>query len=136
VDQRNPECQVLATFALSFIGPPARDAVPALVQVCASPTVGLRDSAISALGQIHANSTLSVPCLIANLRDVRFSHREWAAEALGKFGPDAKSAIPALLDYCQELKPAAGSRAIALEKALYALQQIDPEHYSTNSTGK
>jgi HEAT repeat protein len=114
----------LAAQALSAIGPAAREAVPALIAAIKDADAGVRLSAVEALGHIGPAAKQAVPALLdvldkgdkgplpapgfgrfpapfgQPLGSPRFlspaSARQLAAEALGRIGPDAKGAVPAL----------------------------------------
>jgi hypothetical protein len=81
---------------LGEIGPPAGEAIPALLQGIAHTNVLVRHNAVYALGKIHAQPKLVVPALIKCLDDPEPLVRAEAATALGEFGKDAQSAVPAL----------------------------------------
>jgi HEAT repeat protein len=99
----SPESQNATAFSLGFIGPAASNAVPVLLQcACAGQTAADanyrdRGAAILALGQIHAQPATVVPALTEMLREHDSGIRYWAACALGIYGPDAKSAVPLLI---------------------------------------
>lgn len=97
--------------ALGCIGSPAKAAVPALKSALKSPSANLRLATCMALWEIDRQVDGVVPTLIDLLEsrkpqpktkpsDVAFSvlsHAELAARLLGIIGPEAKSAVPALI---------------------------------------
>ena len=93
--------------ALGALGRTARPAVPALVAVLSGEDSSNRISAAIALGSILEASPISpggadplpaaVAALARSLGDLHLSVRQEAAQALGKIGPAAAAAIPALI---------------------------------------
>jgi HEAT repeat protein len=86
-----------AAFVLAEIGPRAEMAVPDLIEALRyDPTSYVGVPFVVALGCIAKNAEKAVPALIEAL-DVEDPHIDLhVAEALGKFGPDARAAIPHL----------------------------------------
>jgi len=84
--------------ALSFIGPKAKTAVPALLSNLQSTNVAAREVAAAALGEIHSNHELVVPILMIALNDPASPVRHAAITALGKYGPAATEAVPRLVE--------------------------------------
>lgn len=85
-----------AAFALSKLGPSARDAVPALVCVLSDPDYRVRSQAAKTLGGVGPEARRAVAVLSEALNDPEWPVRFDAAEALGKIGPDAKQAASGL----------------------------------------
>ncbi len=111
---------VTAADELSYLGPLARPAVPALRDALNDQRPEIRVSAALALAFIDPSVTEVVPILIDGLEN----HREesdamYAPEALARLGPSAKAAIPLLLSFV--------SQGIADADIIKALIQIDPE---------
>jgi hypothetical protein len=104
-------------YALAFIGPSAKEAVPSLLDWATNAGYNVRALAMKALGEIHAEPDRVVPVLINLVRDGQGE----AAEALAKFGPDAKLAVPALIELLN------GESWHAKPYATNALKRIDPE---------
>lgn len=95
----NPDAysQQAVPAILSYIGPPARQAVPALVRGTANTNWIVRFNCAVAIRKIEPDPKLVVRALIKLLGDPVSSVRREAAETLGRFGAGAKAAIPALL---------------------------------------
>jgi HEAT repeat protein len=96
-------CQKAAR-AIGQIGPPAREAVPLLVEAIGATSVDVRRPAIDALGRIGPDARDAVPAIIKEV-DLPKDHvnyaplayfRRLAARALGRIGPDAAEAVPVL----------------------------------------
>lgn len=88
------EVQGTAIGALGNLGAAAEDAVPALVAAASDP--GARLDSVWAIGRIAKQPDLAVPHLVSLLADPDPRVGAAAQVALGKFGPDASAAIPAL----------------------------------------
>lgn len=96
----------LAISVLGTIGPAARSAVPALTAQLRTDDSSTRISAAIALGNILLHSPISpggadplpttVDALARALGDPHLTVRQQAAQALGRIGPAAASAVPAL----------------------------------------
>ncbi len=106
--------------ALGSIGPRARTAVPLIVKALEFDSYPVHP--IAALGEIHAKPEIAVPALMKCLKkSVDSSLRLEAAVELGRFGKDAKPAVPMLIELWKETDPALKTAAAD------ALKQIDPE---------
>ena len=100
--------QYYTARSLGMIGPAAEAAVPYLLDSVTNPTA--TDSkypqdfaAVMALGQIHADSETVVPALIPLVHSKNKGVAIVTVEALGKFGPSARDAIPVLLQVTNPL---------------------------------
>ncbi len=100
--QPNRLARQIVAAVLSEIGPPAKAAVPELLQGTADTNDNVRMDCIFALGQIHAEPDRAVPVLTKCLRDPLSQIRGSAARALGTFGEDARPALPALKDLLKD----------------------------------
>ena len=109
---------------LSSFGPDADAAVPTLIRILANTpgnsfaAINARTDALSALAHIHTRPAAVVPVL-TNLLTQPFPPGE-AIEALGNYGPEAKSAIPLLLNLTSSADK--WTRLSAIE----AVRKIDP----------
>jgi HEAT repeats len=101
------EVQVAALNAITMMGPKADTTLPALVQLLNQTSAELRVRVTVAIGELGTARTQAIPALTAALvtalRDSntetigsRVSVCQAVARVLGRMGPDAKSAIPAL----------------------------------------
>ncbi|MBA4062648.1 MAG: hypothetical protein C0501_02860 [Isosphaera sp.] len=84
----------LAVCAIENIGPGAKSALPALAKAVTDPDFHVRAGALDALGAIGADAAAAVPDIINALDDPDV--RERAVIVLGRIGPWAKEAVPAL----------------------------------------
>jgi CHAT domain-containing protein/tetratricopeptide (TPR) repeat protein len=138
-DLRDPDKDVSSRAAdyVGQIGPTARAAVPALVEILKKGSPALREKAVEALDRIGPAAKEAVPALIEALRDREtdkrlladlprgglrlLSYRARVASALGSIGPDARAAVPALLKVRKD-------DDMFLANAAYtALDKIDPD---------
>src|SRR5439155_7252537 len=108
--------QQMIPFILVNIDPPPQAAIPFLVRASRSTNEIVRNNAIYALSQVHADPLLVVPALIAALQDSVPNVRANAARSLAGFGKDAEIAVPALLQLWRQesSKPAVGPASQAL----------------------
>jgi HEAT repeat protein len=94
----SPTSKASAIRALGSIGPPAKEAVPSLLQWTTDANYDVRFSSIYALAQIGAEPERVVPVLIRALKEPDIDVQTKAVSALEHFGLDAKPAVPALLE--------------------------------------
>jgi HEAT repeat protein len=98
------EQQFMAAL-LGAIGPPAKPAVPAILNLCQSADPKIRLAAAQALVNIDPRQASHVvPVLIDSLQNADSLVRDDAARMLGELGPVAKDAAPALLAGLQSEK--------------------------------
>lgn len=102
--------------AIGSIGPVAESAASALLISAKDSDHQVRNNSLWALSRIQADPGLVLPGLINALDDSYSIARENAAIALGRYGPVATSAVPALV----RTTPINGA-------AYHALLKIDPE---------
>ncbi len=86
-----------ARAILARIGPPARAAVPTLLEDFERGDAELRFRAALALVKITGDVKRYLPALAEGLSSPNIHIRRDAAEALGQIGPAAKGAVPALI---------------------------------------
>jgi HEAT repeat protein len=111
-----------AAEALGSMGHWASTSVPALLAALRGPELTLRDRALDALASIDQKALVTdgVPLLIAEMHHGTPAGRIQATRAVGRIGPEAKAAVPALVDALKD--PSAKVRECARE----ALTKIDP----------
>src|SRR5215471_2013797 len=118
-----------AAYALGRIGPPARDAVPALKAALQNalkdeandePARMFRYHIARALGKLGPEARSAVTPLAELLKDRDAYVRSAAGEALGLIGPGARAAVPALTRALED-----GEAAVRLEaaQALWRIQK-------------
>lgn len=117
-----PETTYWACLVLSEIGPAAKDAVPALVDVLKQSDVNVRREAMMTLGAIHVVTPQVINALAQQLNDRDPLIRAPAAYALGVLGPDANAAIPALHKVLED------SDNVVRTAAIWSLAHIEPKN--------
>ena len=105
-------------MSLGEIGPPAKDAVPFLLQWLSERPKEFE--VIQALGKIHSSPDLVIPVLIDHLADSDQLARVSTLKALGEFGADAKSAFEPATKLLNDEK------ASVRDSARETLKKIDP----------
>ena len=115
--------QEAAAYALGFIGPGAKAALPVLLRAAANTNANadVRVATLRTLDQLDAEPKLVVPVLTRCLKESEPSVRECAGQVLMGFHSDAEAAVPALVDLLKD--PDRDVRQMAEE----ALKAIDPE---------
>lgn len=115
-----PEFRALTASILGYIGPAAKDAVPALVEIAKTDkNHEARREALLALGGIGGSPELIVPVAVAALADRDSKLVVAACFTLAKLGPAAKDAVPALTKLAQ------GKDEVLKEQAEKALKAIE-----------
>ena len=115
--------QSQALLALGRYGTEAKAAVPALLEVLKTdPDPDKRQWAAWALGQIHHEPQEVVPALVTALHDPYVAVGIKSVCALGDFGPEAKTSVPAVLEFLRSLDD-----AFCKSLTTNALKAIDPE---------
>jgi HEAT repeat protein len=92
-----PNRRAAAAASLGIFGPPAKAAVPKLIEALKGADEAVRGPAAQALGEIHSEPETVIPLLIGYLDTPDL--RAEAADGLSAFGPEAKAAIPKLLTF-------------------------------------
>jgi len=117
LNDRDTAVRVQAIRALVRIDPKAKEVVPALQKIQHDSDRDVRQEVLVALGQCGKPA---VGPLVESLKDLDSTILIYAAESLGRIGPEAKEAVPALLpllkDDEEEVRKVAAS----------ALKKIDP----------
>jgi len=119
-----PPLSVNLCLLLGGLGKDAAPALPTLFKALKAASGAARNAAIQAIGDIHSDPEKSVAALVGALGDALQENRGLAAFTLGEFGPDARSALPALEklrdssggDVCQNAQAAIdriGGKAVA-----------------------
>jgi len=116
--------QYYTARSLGWIGPAAEAAVPYLLDSVTNPASKYPQdfAAVMALGQIHADSETVVPALIRLVHSKNKGVAIVAVEALGKFGPSARDAIPALLEVVTNYPSKGGRPAYSASDAIRDIQ--------------
>lgn len=122
-----PGRRAWAAYGLGEFGPNAKEAIPNLIQLAGEATPDEHDergaAAAGALGKIAPgtpSADKAVAVLIALLKSGNAFAQERAIEALRRFGPEAKPAVPALRELADTK-----SGVFHLEAARQALRDIE-----------
>lgn len=118
--EENKSSRLTAVLCLTHIGPDADEAVPLLVEVAGDTNFIPRLLALGALGAIHTRPEMVVPLLSNLLTNSSTPSELHAAWALQKYGPSAKSAVPALMQAVH------GPNALVRGAAKDALTVVEP----------
>jgi HEAT repeat protein len=117
------EMRVQAAASLGFVGPDAQAAIPSLIAALGDKeNIPMRMNSIGALTRIGGDPSVLVPVFTASLDDPFWDVRIWAATGLSKFGSQAESAVPKLMEALSNTDEEA-KVLVALRKAL---ETIDP----------
>jgi HEAT repeat protein len=95
---KDPAVRLGVIEALGDIGPPARPAVPALIELLKDADATIRFRSAESLGWI--GEALAVPALaeLYKIDRARYGQSETVADALKRIGPQAKAAIPIMIE--------------------------------------
>src|SRR5207237_6054407 len=111
----------IAAFNLSTMDAKAKVAMPTLIDALGNDrSEEVRRSAASALGSMGPEA---VPALINALRDQDPYTRGYAADSIGRNGPEAKAAVPALIEILKNKDESGEIRG----KAANSLGRIGPD---------
>ena len=96
--ESDPQVRIALLGALQKIGVEPADAVSLLVAGIKDDNEQVRHAAINALVLLRAGRELSLTALTVSLKDENAAVRQRAARTLGRMGPAATSAVPALIE--------------------------------------
>jgi hypothetical protein len=119
LDDAEMQKRIFAAASLGSFGPAAAEAVPALIEASNDTNSILRNTIITALGDI--GGSLVIPTLIQALHNSDSDPRYLAAQALEKMGPAAAPAVPDLIDTIDD------KSLMVADMAIRALRAIGPE---------
>lgn len=117
----SPQSQTMCTDVMTWIGPGAKAAIPALIRGMTNQDEDVRCSLLLTLARIHEEPALVVPEIISALHDTNSVIRMQAASALEDYAAHARSAVPVLLELVQDENPHVRCNAV------FALDKIHPE---------
>ena len=115
----NLSAKLSAINAVGKIRPEAKEAIPALIETIRQTRNHDKKILLGCNYALLAMGKEIVPYMISLLRDDEWEMRRGAAWILGKVGPDAKDAVPALAEALKDPNPA------VQKKAAEALQKIN-----------
>jgi HEAT repeat protein len=122
---QNSNSMWFAITALKHVDPAA--AAGEMLRWATNANFQLRLFAIVNLGDIHVEPDRAVPLLINSLHDPIPHIPPNAVVALGRFGPEAKLAVPALVEFLNTYTGNSPFQYVARSYATNALKAIDPE---------
>lgn len=102
-----------ATWTLGEMGPVARPAIPALVELARKDGGSGRTGATTAIGKIGGDAPEAIPLFVEDLKHAKENRRIRAARALGRLGAHAAPALGALREALRDGSPTV--RLLALE---------------------
>jgi HEAT repeat protein len=114
-----------AAAIIARIGPPAKEAAPALAAALADKNPETRNEVLFALGAIGPDAKEAVPAIVKALKDPELKVCYVACYALGKIGPAAAAAKADLLEHLADK-----DHFLCMASA-WALTQIDPKDPQT-----
>jgi hypothetical protein len=104
---------------MRYVGTKVHPGIVLLIQYLKDPELG--PGAADILGRLHLEGDISVPALTECMQSTNQRLRFWGAIGLGRFGPDARPALPGLIKMLED--PELEVRT----EATNALQIISPE---------
>ena len=119
--KQRPEIRPRVARMLARIGPAAKAAVPALVEIATDGDAAARSEALLALAAIGPDADAAVPAAIAALKGQDAKLRFSAVYALGRIGATAIDAAPVLHELAEGRDP------LLSLAATWALSRIDPQ---------
>lgn len=118
---KDPQVRGRAAAIIGRIGPPAKEAVPALIATLEDKNSQTRAEVLFALAAIGPDAKAAVPAIVQSIQDQDINVRYGACYALGKIGPAAVTAKPELTENLTQ-----ADQFLAMTSA-WALAQIDPQ---------
>jgi hypothetical protein len=122
IANEGPTPSRFAVAEVACISRSAKEAIPPLLQWATNADPWVRYEALPAFTYDHDEPEKVVPLLTVALRDPSPSVQNIAIQALGTFGPHARSAVPALLDFLNTSQNGANNYDVSV-----VLKEIDPE---------
>jgi HEAT repeat protein len=129
LEDSNPRTRFSAVNAVGKIGPEAREAIPALIETIRQTRNHDKRILLACNYALLAMGKEIVPSMISLLKDDDWEMRRGAAWILGKVGPEAKDAVPALTEALNDSNPAVRTKAA---EALKKIKGGNAESVNTN----
>lgn len=117
-----PQHRGLVAMILGHLGPVAKDAAPALIEMVGDKNPHARREALMALGGIGPDAEAAVPAATQAIADADEKVAYAAYYTLGRIGPAAKAAVPALEKRMDDQKD-----PFAAFGAAWAISMIQPD---------
>jgi len=121
LEEPNPATRLAAIHAVGEIGPEAREAIPLLVETIRQTRNHDKRLLVACNKALLGMGPEIVPYIVPLLKDQEWEMRRGGAWLLGKVGPDAEDAVPALTEALND------SNAAVRMKAAEALKRITGE---------
>jgi len=118
LEEPNPATKYAAVNAVGKMGPEAREAIPLLVETIRQTRNRDKKLLLACNYALLAMGKEIVPAMITLLKDDVWEMRRGAAWILGKLGPEAKDAVPALTEALNDSNPEVRTRAAAALKKI------------------
>ncbi|MFA5975293.1 MAG: HEAT repeat domain-containing protein [Elusimicrobiota bacterium] len=123
----DPFTRKWATIAIALIGPPAQEAIPALLQGVSAPQRDVAQASKVALSEVGAPDPQQLPALLQSLGDPREPVQCEAANSIAKMGPAAEKSIPVLISRLKKENPAPPCFVSAISQlCVFLPQAVDP----------
>ena len=108
--------------SLGAIGPPAKVAIPSVLQVTTNTNYDwrVRYAAVGSVFEMRADPQIAMPAMAVCLTDTNPNIRGWACNVMGEFGTNAEPYVPALISLLKD------PNNLLRERAGIALKKIDP----------
>ena len=117
LNDEDPNRKFAAIKAIGEIGPEAREAIPVLVETIRQTRNRDKRMLLACNHVLIGMGKEIVPHMISLLKDDNWEMRRGSAWMLGKLGPDAKDAIPALTEALNDPSEAVRTKAaVSLKK--------------------
>jgi HEAT repeat protein len=129
LEDTNPSTRFSAINAVGKMGPEAREAIPALIETIRQTRNHDKRILLACNYALLAMGKEIVPSMISLLKDDDLEMRRGAAWILGKVGPEAKDAVPALTEALNDSNPAVRTKAA---EALKKIKGGNAESVNTN----
>ncbi len=133
LEDQNPAVRYSAIRAVGEMGPEAREAIPLLVETIRQVRNHDKKMLVACNSALLGMGKELVPYMISLLKDDEWEMRRGAAWLLGKVGPDAADAVPALNVALHDTNPAVRMKAADALRKITGQQPHSPKPVSSQS---